>query len=137
MLRELAANARETPWALEGMQDIQRVAGAARSEMSRTESRGAMLAAAAETTAAPPAELALAEEDLARIGSALDPSQPPPQTNWSEHMINTVCELGRQQGGVTDEQGGRNFELAKTVLAADGSTGPRELGAAELAAVLQ
>ncbi len=136
-LLDMAAHAREMPRALQDVREIQRVAGEARWVTSRTESRGEMLAAASENTATPGAAPALGELDLASIGSALDPGQPPPQTSWSEHMINTVCELGRQQGGVTDEQGARNFELAKAALSADGSTGPRELGAADLAELLQ
>ncbi|HSD26392.1 MAG TPA: hypothetical protein VLL75_03765, partial [Vicinamibacteria bacterium] len=135
-LLELAAKAPEMPRVLQDVREIQRVAGEARWLTSRTESRGEMLAATSEPAAAgvapPPGEV-----DLAGIGSALDPGQPPPQTSWSEHMIDTVCELGRHQGGVTAEQGARSSELAKAVLAGDGSTGPRELGAAELAVALQ
>ena len=48
--------------------------------------------------AAPGAEFEFGEADLAKIGSALDPGKPAPQTSWSEHMINTVCDLGRRQG---------------------------------------
>jgi hypothetical protein len=135
-LLDLAPRAREMPAALQDVREIQRVAAEARWVTSRTESRGEMLAATSETAAAGEA-VPLAEEDLARIGTALDPGQPPPQTSWSEHMINTVCELGRQQGGVTDAQGARHFELAKAVLGGDGATGPKELGAVDLAAVLQ
>jgi hypothetical protein len=135
-LVDLAAKARETPWALQQVREIQRVAGAATAEMSRTESRGTMLAAEEGTAASSPA-LALGEEDLARIGTGLDPGQPPPQTSWSDHMINTVCERARQQGGVTDEQGARHAELARAALVAGGGTGPRELGAVELAAVVK
>ncbi len=150
-LREVAADARETPWALQETRSLQQEAGAARWETSRTESRGALLeemgagtgllaepaATAAGESGAPGTGSEFGEDDLARIGSALDPTRPPPQTNWSDHMINTVCELGRRQGGVTDEQGGRNFELARTVLASDGATTLKELGAADLAAVLK
>jgi LysM repeat protein len=134
-LRELAPGARGMPRALQDVREIQQVASEARFEASRTESRGEMLAAT--ETVPSPAALALGEEDLARIGSGLDPSHPPAQASWSDHMLNTVCDLARQQGGITDAEGERNFQLARTALGADGATGPRELGAVELAALLQ
>ena len=124
-LRELAPTARETHWALQEVRALQQEAGGARWETARTEATGELLAEmdageglltetepeAGETAAAPGAEFEFGEADLARIGTALDPTKPPSQTNWSDHMINTVCDLGRQQGGITDEQGGRNFEI--------------------------
>ncbi len=150
-LRELAPTSSETPWALQEVRALQQEAGGARWETAQTEATGELLAEmdagqgylteaapeAAGEEAAPAAEFEFGEADLARIGTALDPTRPPPQANWSDHMINTVCELGRQQGGITDEQGGRNLELARTVLAADDAPGPKELGAADLAAVLK
>jgi hypothetical protein len=135
-LRELSAKARGMPRALQDVREIQQVASQARFETSRAESRGGMLAAASETVPSP-AALALGEEDLARIGSGLDPSHLPAQASWSDHMLNTVCDLARQQGGITDAEGERNFQLARTALATDGATGPRELEAVELAALLQ
>ncbi len=145
-LRDLAANAPQTPWALQEVRAIQQTAGMVWTELSQTESHGQMLAAmdagagllAEEPAPEAGAESELTEEDLARIGTGLDPNKPPVQTSWSEQMVNTVCELGRQQGGVTDEQGGRNFELAKVVLgSAEGQTGARALEAVDLAAVLK
>jgi hypothetical protein len=96
-----------------------------------------MLAAASGEAAVPGVAPPLGKIDLATIKNALDPGQPPPQTGWSEHMIDTVCELGRQQNKITDEQGARNFELARTVLAAEGITDPKKLEAVELATTLQ
>ncbi|MCI0372276.1 MAG: hypothetical protein L0214_13115, partial [candidate division NC10 bacterium] len=158
-LRDLAANAPQTPWALQEVRAIQRTAGSVWTELSQTESRGQMLSAmdagagllaeepapevpsaGSEARISPGAgaESELTEEDLARIGTGLDPNKPSVQTHWSEQVVNTVCELGRQQGGVTDEQGGRNFELAKVVLGpADGQTGAKPLEAVDLAAVLK
>ncbi|MGH2628383.1 MAG: hypothetical protein ACRDHY_17225, partial [Anaerolineales bacterium] len=158
-LRDLAPQAAETPWALREIREIERTAVSAQWELSQTESRGQMLAAMdagaglltetpseapqaatpAEVPAtAPGAEFEFGQEDLDQIGTALDPNQPPAQTHWSEQMVNIVCELGRQQGGVTDEQGGRNFELAKVVLgSAERETGAKPLEAGDLAAVLK
>ena len=93
--------------------------------------------AAAEPTAEEPG--AFTEEDLRRLGSALDPSRPPPQTVWTEELVNTVSDLGRRQGGLTEEQGGRNAELARMALVSEGGAdGPaQELQAADLAAILK
>ena len=153
-LRDLAGQARETPWALQEIREIERTAFAGQWELSQTESRGQMLSAMdshlaeepavaspgseARTLATTGAESEFTEEDLARIGTAFDPNKPPAQTSWSEQAVNTVCDLGRQQGGVTDEQSGRNFELAKLVLgSAEGEPGARPLEAVDLAAVLK
>src|SRR5262249_53423584 len=109
---------------------------------------GSLLASESPVASSPDSEARISSEpgpeseftrdDLARIGTGLDPSKPPAQTAWSEQMVNTVCELGRQQGGVTDAQGGRNLEFAKVVLgSSDGGTGARPLEAVDLAAVLK
>jgi len=156
-LRDFAGGARETPWALGEARAIRQAARGAEIELGQTEARGEMLAemdagtgvfaeaAPAEPagegttseTAAPSAEGEFGEEDLRRIGSGLDPNKPPVQTHWSEHMVNLVSDHGRKQGGITDEQGGRNGELARVVLSGQGEETPRELGAADVAAVLK
>src|SRR5262249_59191286 len=105
-LRELALNARETPWALQEVRALQQEAAGARWETARTEATGGLLAemdaGASYLTEAPPAagqatalgaEYELGEDALARNGTALDPSKPSAQTSWSDHMLNTVCDL--------------------------------------------
>jgi hypothetical protein len=81
----------------------------------------------------------LTEDDLARIGSGLDPGQPPAQIAWTEELVNTFTELGRQQGGVTDADGARHLELARTVLqgSAESVPGLRPFEATDLAAALK
>src|SRR5262249_933828 len=145
-LRELALNARETPWALQEVRALQQEAAGARWETARTDATGGLLAEmdagssylteappAAGQATAPGAGYGPGRGGTRRIGPPLDPSKPSAQTSWSDHMLNPVCDLARQQGGITDEQGGRNFELARTVLAGSDSPGPHELGAADLA----
>jgi LysM repeat protein len=83
-----------------------------------------------------PADFTFGDEDLARIGTGLDPSQPPPQNYWNEELVNTVCDLGRQRGGVTDADGHAHLQLARQLL--DGAEGQSvELGAAEIAVALK
>jgi len=82
------------------------------------------------------AELSLTEDDLARLGSGLDPTKPPPQTLWTESLVNSVCERGRQTGGVTDAEGHEHFLLAGRLLEGAGD-GAVPLGAAEIAAALK
>jgi hypothetical protein len=81
------------------------------------------------------------EEDLALLGSGLDPSKPPPQTLWNENQVNLVCELGRRQGGVTDAEGAHNAELARQALDPEGQLGADgsrlDLTPVDLAAVLK
>ena len=81
-------------------------------------------------------EFTLTEDDLARLGSGLDPTKPPPQTLWSEELVNSVCDLGRQRGGVTDAEGQEHFLLAGRLLEGAGE-GAVPLGAAEIAAALK
>jgi hypothetical protein len=74
----------------------------------------------------------LTEEDLQRLGSGLAPGQPPPQIAWTEAAVDTACERGRAQGGVSDADGQAHFELAGRLLG--GAAAPVALGAADLAA---
>jgi LysM repeat protein len=83
-----------------------------------------------------PPDFTFGEEDLARIGTGLDPSEPPPQTYWNEELVNTLSDLGRQQGGVTDADGHAHLLLAGQLL--EGAEGQAiELGAVEIAVALK
>ncbi len=77
----------------------------------------------------------LTEEDLARIGSGLDPSRPAPQILWTEESVNTTCERGRAQGGVTDAEGHAHLQLAQALL--EEASSPVELGPADVAFLLK
>jgi Fe-S-cluster formation regulator IscX/YfhJ len=97
--------------------------------------------AAAPEAQGPPAPVSalvpdFTEEDLAAIGSALDPSKPPAQTFWSDTMVNLVSSEGRKQGGLSEEQGAKDAEAARQALEGRGQA-RLELTAADLAAVLK
>ncbi len=87
-------------------------------------------------TAVGRAELAqeggLSQEEVNKVGSALDPSRPPPQLLWKEELVNTTSDLGRKQGGLTEEQRARNGELARSLLQER-----LDWGAVDLVAVLK
>jgi hypothetical protein len=63
---------------------------------------------------------AFTEADLEKIGSGLDPTKPPPQTFWREDLVNTICDLGLKQGGLSIEQANRNGDLVRSLLNPDG-----------------
>ena len=81
------------------------------------------------------AGVGLTEEDLARIGSGLDPSRPAPQILWTEESVSATCEQGRAQGGVTDGEGQAHLQLAQALL--EGAASPVELGPADVAFLLK
>ena len=121
------------------IRELARQARANESELRATYGQGVVLEQAiAAAGLAPEAAVApaLTEIDLQRLGSALDPANPPPQTVWTEGMVNLVCERVRQQGGVSDADGARHYELARSVLSARVGGPAHELSPAELAAVL-
>jgi LysM repeat protein len=124
------------------IRDVALQARASENELRATYGKGVILEQAiARAGLAPETAVApgLSEADLQRLGSALDPTKPWPQTVWSEGIVNRVCELGRQQGGVSDADGARHYELARIVLAGEGARvdGPAHaISPADLAAVL-
>ncbi len=136
--------------ALLEVRDIEGLARSAESELQQAQGQGALLeqmdagaGLLAEGPAPSEAQVdepgVFTEEDLKRIGTGLDPKKPPAQGVWTESMVNRVAELGRQQGGVTDADGARHFELAKVALGAEGADqgSAREMGAGDVAAVLK
>ncbi len=98
---------------------------------------GAEPAAASESLPSSENEagVGLTEEDLARIGSGLDPSRPAPQILWTEESVNRTCEQGRAQGGVTDAEGQAHLQLAQGLL--EGASSPVELGPGDIALLLK
>jgi LysM repeat protein len=142
--------------AMADVQEVEQAARAAEGELALVEGRarvledadatGGVLTEAAEAPLGPPEEAAVGDEpgvfteaDLQKIGSGLDPAKRPPQTLWNENMVNEVSSLGRTQGGITEEQGGKNAELARSLLVPEG-TGEEaavELTAVDVAAALK
>jgi hypothetical protein len=61
------------------------------------------------------------------------------QTLWNENMVNLVSSEGRKQGGLSEAQGGKNAELARAMLGAEGQAdgARREATAADVAAALK
>jgi hypothetical protein len=125
------------------IREVERLSRQSESELRATAGRGALLetvdAGASAYTSGPEAEGAgvLTEEDLARLGSALDPGKPPPQIAWTEELVNATCDLGREQGGVSDADGARHLELARMALGSETEGPTRPLEAPDLAAVLK
>lgn len=113
-------------------------------EVLESSAEPAFAAAPPQGEAAPTEEVSalspdFTQADLELLGSKLDPARPPPQTLWNENMVNTLSSEGRKQGGITEEEGGRNAELARTVLNPEGKTGGArlDLTPVDLAAVLK
>jgi hypothetical protein len=80
------------------------------------------------------------DDDLALLGSALDPTKPPPQTLWNENMVIEVATGGREQGAITQEQAQANNDLAVAILLPEGAdplSARLELTPVDLAAVLK
>jgi hypothetical protein len=131
-LREVVGEGRrDVQSALAEMQVADHAARAAEGELALLEGRAHVLdgaeagvlteaEGAAPEAAAVPEAGAFTEADLQRIGSGLDPAKRPPQTLWNENMVNMVSSEGRRQGGITEEQGGRNAELARSLLDPEG-----------------
>lgn len=137
--------------ALSEVQQAERAALAADTELRMVDGRAQALyevdqgqgvvpqEATAETEATPGSESVLSAADLAKIGTGFDPGKRPVQTLWNENMVNLLSTEGRKQGGLTEEQGGKNADIARAVLNPEGQAegAPRDVTAADLAAALK
>ncbi len=160
-LGTVAHQSRDARAALGEVEAVERASIVAEGELRLTDAKGGvleeidqgeavLLEAPGAEQEAPPAEGeaaageqagVLTDEDVARIGAGLDPSKPPPQTLWREDLVNTVCDQGLQQGGLTTEEANKDGDIARSVLNPDGTADlqskPKELTAADLAAALK
>jgi hypothetical protein len=149
-LRADAQQAVRSLWVLRGkvdglpavvaeVREIERMARGAELQLRMIRGRAALLVELQGLTALDGSPGLVTEDDVSRMGTGLDGDRPPAQSTWSEEMVDTVCTLGRAQGGITEAEARRNAEVAGMALGGEGTSapGPAPMGAPEVAAAVK
>jgi hypothetical protein len=127
------------PGAVAEVREIERMARGAELQLRMVRGRAALLVEVEGLTAVEGSSGLVTEDDVSRMGTGLDGDRLPAQATWSEEMVDTVCTLGRAQGGITEAEARRNAEVAGTALGSEDTTGPgpAPMGAPDVAAAVK